>query len=84
MRFCIPSLSFPALQRPLTSPLISAMKTGTPIELNDSAMTFSVTVLPVPLAPAISPCLLAYFGRRWILESPFAIQSLPSAYISFL
>ena len=47
--------SLPARHMPETSPLMSAMKTGTPISLNDSAMTFSVTVLPVPVAPAISP-----------------------------
>ncbi|MPN21597.1 hypothetical protein SDC9_168977 [bioreactor metagenome] len=79
--FIIPSLSFPALQKPPTSPFISAMKTGTPMALNDSAITLIVTVFPVPLAPAIRPCLFAYLGRRWILSSALAIHNFPSAYM---
>ena len=46
------------------SPFTSAMKTGTPMSLNDSAITFRVTVLPVPVAPATSPCRLAIPGSR--------------------
>ena len=40
---------------PDKSPLTSAMNVDTPIWLNDSAITFKVTVLPVPEAPAIKP-----------------------------
>ena len=38
------------------SPLISLMKTGTPASESCSASTWSVFVLPVPVAPATSPC----------------------------
>ncbi len=38
------------------------MKTGTPMALNCSASTLSVTVFPVPVAPAIRPWRLAIFG----------------------
>ena len=48
-------LSLPALAILETSPLASAKKTGTPIREKFSAMTLSVTVLPVPVAPAIRP-----------------------------
>ena len=34
---------------------MSAMKQGTPAWLKDSAITWRVTVLPVPVAPAMSP-----------------------------
>ncbi len=37
---------------------MSAANTGTPAELNASASTCSVTVLPVPVAPATRPCRL--------------------------
>jgi hypothetical protein len=38
---------------------MSAANTGTPIEENASASTWSVTVLPVPVAPATRPWRLA-------------------------
>ena len=75
MRSCIFSLSSPAWHIPERSPFTSAKKTGTPISENDSARTFIVTVLPVPVAPAISPWRFAIFGRRQIFLSDFAIQS---------
>ena len=40
---------------PLRSPFTSLRNTGTPISEKPSASTFSETVLPVPVAPAISP-----------------------------
>jgi hypothetical protein len=40
------------------------MNTGTPMALNPSARRWSVTVLPVPVAPAMSPWRLAIFGSR--------------------
>ncbi len=49
----------PAFARLETSPFASARKTGTPIREKLSASTFRVTVLPVPVAPAIRPCRLA-------------------------
>ena len=45
----------PACEMPERSPFMSAMKQGTPASENVSASTCSVTVLPVPVAPAISP-----------------------------
>ena len=52
------SLVVPACDNPATSPLTSAMNTGTPSRENPSARVSSVTVLPVPVAPATSPCRL--------------------------
>ena len=54
----------PDWQIPERSPLTSAMNEGTPSLLNPSAKRCKVTVLPVPVAPAISPCRLANWGRR--------------------
>ena len=45
----------PTFASPETSPFISAKNTGTPKSEKDSANTFKVTVLPVPVAPAITP-----------------------------
>jgi hypothetical protein len=41
---------------PDTSPFTSAVKTATPAAESCSAITCSVRVLPVPVAPATSPC----------------------------
>ena len=46
----------PATAMPLRSPLMSARKTGTPWADSCSAMSWRVLVLPVPVAPATSPC----------------------------
>src|SRR4029453_2040575 len=46
------SLGVPARASPATSPFTSAMNTGTPRREKPSAITMSVTVLPVPVAPA--------------------------------
>ena len=43
---------------------MSAQKTGTPAREKPSAMTCSVTVLPVPVAPVIRPWRLAYFSAQ--------------------
>ena len=45
----------PALAKLETSPFASAKNTGTPRREKLSASTLSVTVLPVPVAPAIKP-----------------------------
>lgn len=58
-RSVILGLSFPGWLIPDKSPLISAANTGTPIRLKASAITWSVTVLPVPVAPATRPWRLA-------------------------
>ena len=49
---------------PVMSPFTSAMNTGTPAWENPSASTLSVTVLPVPDAPAIRPWRLAWLSSR--------------------
>ena len=49
---------------PVMSPLTSAMKTGTPALEKPSAMTLSVTVLPVPDASAMRPWRLAWSSSR--------------------
>ena len=48
-------LILPVCEMPLRSPFMSAMKQGTPAWQNVSAITCSVTVFPVPVAPAMSP-----------------------------
>src|SRR5215203_3775965 len=49
---------------PDKSPFTSAKNVGTPIALKLSASTCNVTVLPVPVAPAINPWRLAICGSR--------------------
>ena len=49
------SLRTPGMHMPDRSPLMSQRNTGTPMSEKDSAMTFMVTVLPVPVAPAMMP-----------------------------
>src|SRR4051794_28971455 len=48
----------PAAAIPDTSPFTSATTTGTPCADSCSAITCNVLVLPVPVAPATSPCRL--------------------------
>ena len=62
MRARMSSVSFPGRHMPVRSPLTSLKKTGTPISEKDSASTFIVIVLPVPVAPAIRPWRLAMEG----------------------
>ena len=52
------SLATPGEAMPDRSPLMSAAKTGTPTLLRASAISWRVLVLPVPVAPATSPCRL--------------------------
>ena len=49
--------------RPERPPFMSAMKQGTPAWLNVSVITCRVTVLPVPVAPAINPWRFAIFPQ---------------------
>ncbi len=60
MRSLILPLGSPGCDWPARSPFTSAMNTGTPMRLRPSAIRCSVTVLPVPVAPAINPWRLAY------------------------
>ncbi len=63
----------PSRHMPERSPFTSAINTGTPSRLNCSARVWSVTVFPVPVAPAIRPCLLAIPESMPISLSAFAI-----------
>jgi len=54
-RSSILGLLLPACEIPLKSPLMSINKVGTPLADNFSAKFCKVLVLPVPVAPAISP-----------------------------
>ncbi|MNU73311.1 hypothetical protein D3C71_627900 [compost metagenome] len=58
------SPTLPFWLMPVRSPLTSAMNTGTPMFDSCSAMVWSETVLPVPVAPVIRPWRLARPGRR--------------------
>ena len=51
--------SWPGIDRPDRSPLMSAAKTGTPAAESCSVSSCSVLVLPVPVAPATRPCRLS-------------------------
>jgi hypothetical protein len=50
-----PSLASPAAPIPARSPFMSAANTGQPAAETCSAMSWRVRVLPVPVAPAMSP-----------------------------
>ena len=56
---------------------MSAAKTGTPMPLKASASTCSVTVLPVPVAPATRPWRLAICGSRRMSNGPAAAVPFP-------
>ncbi len=56
--FALPAGS-PARERPEMSPFTSWITTGTPAADRPSARTWSVTVLPVPVAPVMRPWRLA-------------------------
>jgi hypothetical protein len=53
------SLGDPGSAMPDRSPFTSAQNTGTPASEKPWAMICRVTVLPVPVAPATTPCRLA-------------------------
>src|SRR5580698_8528804 len=63
----------PACEIPERSPFTSAANTGTPIELRASAITCSVTVFPVPVAPATKPCRFVIPASKYNSSAPFAI-----------
>ena len=58
------SFASPLAAMPERSPLTSAANTETPARERPSASTCSVTVLPVPVAPATRPCRLAKASAR--------------------
>lgn len=53
-------------------PLTSARNTGIPALLNFSAITFKVTVFPVPVAPAIKPC--RFNLSKWMMAGFFPLS----------
>jgi hypothetical protein len=55
MRFWAGPPGSPAAASPERSPLTSAVKTATPASESCSAIACRVIILPVPVAPAISP-----------------------------
>ena len=79
-RSAIFSFVSPGSAMPARSPFTSARNTGTPIAEKVSAITFSVTVFPVPVAPAMSPCRFAIFGKMTHFSPPAAVptQIVPS------
>ena len=63
---------------PETSPLTSAVNTATPAAESCSAISWSVRVLPVPVAPAIRPCrFIVASGRRTAASGTSAPPSIP-------
>ena len=66
----------PGAASPVRSPLMSATKTGTPAFESWPARSWSVLVLPVPVAPAIRPCRLSIDSATWTRAS--LASSVPS------
>jgi hypothetical protein len=60
------------------------MKTGTPRALKFSAIICNVTVLPVPVAPAINPCRFAIFGSNSIAFAPDLATTIGSIILNEL
>ena len=58
------SLSPPACEIPVKSPLTSAINTGTPRLTKCCAKACKLTVLPVPVAPVIKPWRLPICGKK--------------------
>ncbi len=69
-RASIRSSGSAATAMPERSPFTSARKTGTPARESRSARTRSVTVFPVPVAPATRPWRFAMPGRSDRISSP--------------
>ena len=73
------SLGSPGTLMPERSPLMSAAKTGTPWALSCSASSWSVFVLPVPVAPATRPCRLTIVNGIRTAADGSAMPSTTSA-----
>ena len=75
-------LASPGIARPVRSPLTSAMKHGTPAFDSCPAISCSVLVLPVPVAPAIRPWRLRIEKATWMRASLYGTSlwsGLPSS-----
>ena len=78
-RFFAGPSSEPGTAIPETSPFTSAAKTATPAAESCSAMTCSVLVLPVPVAPAIRPCrFIILSGTRTAASGTSAPSCTPT------
>ena len=89
IRFSMNPLILPTWEIP-ESPFISAMKQGTPAWQKVSAITWSVTVLPVPVAPAISPWRFAILPviesaplAQWAMYSPRSLSYIVFSCLEF-
>src|SRR4051812_22988702 len=69
IRFSATAPASPGAESPDTSPFTSATTTGTPCAASCSAITCSVLVLPVPVAPATSPCRFIIASGTWTTAS---------------
>ena len=69
MRAVILSPGSAGFTRPERSPLMSAVNTGTPWADSCSARSWRVTVLPVPVAPAMRPWRLHIAVGTWTTAS---------------
>ena len=72
----------PVCDTPVKSPLMSAIKTGTPRLEKPSAMVCNVTVLPVPVAPVIKPWRLALSPNMW--HSVWLFLAISTAFLMVL
>ena len=81
-RSAILGFDSPGMARPDRSPLMSATNTGTPCAESCSARSWSVLVLPVPVAPATSPWRfiiasgMQTFGAGWTVVPSSAAPSV--------
>ena len=83
-RLTMKSFASPTSEMPERSPLMSAANTGTPARANPSAITCSVTVLPVPVAPVTRPWRLASASVSQACSSPLPTKILSSVSPSLL
>ncbi len=83
-RLVMKSLASPVSAIPERSPLMSAAKTGTPARAKPSAITCSVTVLPVPVAPVTRPCRLASASVSHASCSPLPMKIFSAVSASLL
>ena len=73
------SLGTPGEAIPDRSPLTSARNTGTPAADSCSAISCSVLVLPVPVAPATRPCRLSISSGIRTPTSGWEVLSVTNA-----
>ncbi len=75
MRFSAGPPAAPATPIPDTSPFTSAATTATPAAESCSAIVWSVTVLPVPVAPATRPWRFIIFSGICTTASGASLSS---------